>query len=212
MTVDTVLPAQTFGTLTSSSTVMPNTVVAGATTPPSANISNGGTTNDASPRIGVPLNSALGVGEFLRVKRNGVAVTIVSSVSCGTNCFLLEVPAPVALTTNDSGSLSLLVPGTAGLPTTAPVYSVVVVDAAGNEGAASAAFSIAFNYFVCDFVRADATHRAVVGAQFPHAAWTPALNCAGCHTSGQANQQVATPSGTMLAVPVTTPAYWCRRP
>ena len=207
VTVDTIAPAQTFGGITGSSTVMPNTTVSGATTPASGLISSGGSTNDNSPRLSFTLSAALASDEFLRVKRNGTTVSIVSQVSCGTNCFRLEVPATVTLTNNESGSLSLTAPATGGLPTAAQSYTVVVVDGAGNEGTASAAFSIAFNYFACDNVRANATYFAAFAVNHP--SWTN-LNCNSCHTTSTPG--ITPVAGTMIAVPSSTPTYWCRRP
>ncbi len=215
VTVDSIAPAQTFAALSATTSVMPNTTVAGAN--PSGNaIANGGRTNDTSPTLRIPLNSALGSGETLRIKRNGA--TVIGSTlgtSCGTNCYLVNLPAPVTLTNNAGGSLSLTPPSTVGLPTAAQAYTVVVVDPAGNEGAPSAAFNISFGYFDCDFARADATYRAY-NSNIAHPAWA-GLTCSSCHTASSAT--APTPAGTMVAVPAnisfpTAPAtsYWCRRP
>jgi hypothetical protein len=217
VTVDTIAPSTTvtLGTNATSS-VMPNTVVAGAT-PANANITNGGTSNDNSPRLTVQLNAALG-SNSLRVRRNGAIVTFTNVGSCGTNCFLLDVPSPVTLTNNEGlggAAITTTVPGTGGLPTATQGFTVSLVDLAGNEGTASAAFNIVFNYFDCDFTRANATHNTFQGQ--PHQAWASTLNCASCHTTGQANQTTPTPSGTMVRVPASfsnppVSSYWCRRP
>jgi hypothetical protein len=216
LNVDTVAPTQTFGTLTATTSVMPNTTVTGAV-PNGNGIASGGRTNDNSPTLRIPLNSALGSGETLRIKRNGV--TVISSTlgtSCGSNCFLVDLPSTETLTNNEGGvALSLTAPSTAGLPTAARAYTVVVVDLAGNESAASAAFNISFGYHDCDLARANATYGAYNGGA-AHPAWT-GLTCSSCHTASSAT--APTPAGTMVAVPAgisfptaPTTSYWCRRP
>ena len=198
--VDTVAPTLTFSAITGSSSVMPNTTVSGATTPPNGSISSGGTTNDASPALRVQLSGALG-SDTLVIRRNGTIVSAVSTVSCGTNCFSISVPAPVSL------PAPLSTPNTTTVPTATQGYSFTVMDAAGNEGTASTTFNVVFNYFACDLVRANATHNAVNGIN--HSSWTN-LNCSGCHST--TNAAAPTPAGTLVAVPLTTPTYWCRRP
>jgi Regulator of chromosome condensation (RCC1) repeat len=221
VTVDSVAPTQTFGALSATTSVMPNTTVNAQNGNPAANpngdaIASGGRSNDNSPTLRIPLNAALGIGETLRIKRNGV--TVISSTlgsSCGSNCFLVEVPASVSLVNNEFGSLSATVPASTGLPTALQDYTVVVVDAAGNEGAPSSAFRISFGYLDCDFSRADATHRSF-NANSPHPAWAN-LNCSNCHNA--VTTTTATPVGALLAVPAgtsfpsaPTTSYWCRRP
>lgn len=215
LNVDTLAPTQTYGALSATTSVMPNTTVTGAV-PNGNTIASGGRTNDNSPTLRIPLNSALGAGETLRIKRGGA--TVVSSTlgsSCGSNCFLVSLPSPVTLTNNEFGSLSLTPPSSAGLPTAQQAYTVVVVDQAGNEGAPSAAFNISFGYHDCDLARANATHRTF-NAGADHTSWTGAT-CSSCHT--QNNSTTPTTAGTLVAVPAgisfpsaPSTSYWCRRP
>ncbi len=196
VTVDTVAPTQTFAAVTGSSSVMPNTVVTGASAPSSGVISTGGTTNDAAPTLRVQLSGALGA-DSLRIRRGGNIVIAVSTSSCGANCFLVRVPAPIALpapATLPNGAV----------PTAAQAYTFTVVDSAGNENTATPAFNIVFNYFNCDFARA-------VAANVNHQNWAivPSLNCNICH--GTTNPANPPPVGAMIAVPSTTPTYWCRK-
>ena len=200
VTVDTVAPAQTFSAITGTSSVMPNTTVAGATNPSNNTISSGGTSNDPSPTLRVQLSGALGSGEFLRIRRNGTEISAISSVSCGSNCFSITVAAPISIPAPPSAA-------TGSVPTATQGYTFTVVDAAENEGSATPAFNIVFNYFGCDIVRANATYLAANGVNHP--AWA-GLTCSGCHSASSATSP--TPSGTMVAVPATTPTYWCRRP
>ncbi len=201
--VDTVAPAQTFAAITGASSVMPNTAVTGATTPADGTIASGGTTNDESPVLRVQLLAALGSGESLRIRRNGSIVAALSTSSCGANCFLVSVPAPIALPEPPSA------PNSGGVPSATQGYTFTVVDAALNESAATPAFNIVFNYFACDIVRANATRQALVGLN--HTTWLSTTNCNGCHL-GTTSGNVATPSGALVPVPSTTPTYWCRRP
>ncbi len=222
VTVDTVSPTQTVTISTATSSVMPNvpasTASGAASNPANATISNGGTSNDNSPTLRVQLNAALGTSEFLRVRRNGFdAISeVTGAASCGTNCYLVDVPSPVTLT-NDEGLPAGTPIGTGNpnlLGAAAQSYTVLVVDRAENPGTPSASYNIAFNYFPCDFIRADATHRAF-NSNAPHTVWSSTLNCASCHFTNQVNQTAATPSGAMVRVPPASapPAsYWCRRP
>jgi hypothetical protein len=200
VTVDTVAPAQTFSAITATSSVMPNTTVTGATNPNGNTISSGGTSNDASPTLRVQLSGALGSGEFLRIRRNGSEISAISSVSCGSNCFLITVAAPISIPAPPSAA-------TGSVPTATQGYTFAVVDAAENEGTATPAFNIVFNYFACDLVRANATRQALEGLN--HVTWTGAT-CSGCHSASSATSP--TPAGTMVAVPSSSPPYWCRRP
>ena len=196
VTVDTVAPAQTFGAISGLSNVMPNTPVAGATTPPNGTITSGGSTNDPAPELRVQLGAALASGESLVLRRNGVVVSPVGTTSCGVNCFLVRAPAPVTLPQPPAAATA------SGLPTAAQGYTFAVVDAAGNEGAQTPAFNITFNYFACDPVRAyvQPTHPLF-----------PGINCTGCHAT--TNSTAPTPVGTFVAVPPGLNAsYWCRRP
>ena len=199
VTVDTVAPAQTFSPITATSSVMPNTSVTGAN-PTGNTISSGGTSNDSLPTFRVQLSSALGSGESLRIRRNGTEISAVSTSSCGANCFLVNALAPITLTSPPTAA-------TGSVPTATQGYTFSVVDAAGNEGTATSAFNIVFNYFSCDLVRANATYLAANGVNHP--AWT-GLTCSSCHSASSATSP--TPSGTMIAVPASAPTYWCRRP
>ena len=163
-------------------------------------ISSGGTSNDSLPTFRVQLSSALGSGESLRIRRNGTEISAVSTSSCGANCFLVNALAPITLTSPPTAA-------TGSVPTATQGYTFSVVDAAGNEGTATSAFNIVFNYFSCDLVRANATYLAAHGVNHP--AWT-GLTCSSCHSASSATSP--TPSGTMIAVPASAPTYWCRRP
>jgi hypothetical protein len=213
--------------------------VAGAT-PASASIANGGNTNDDSPVFRFTLSSALGAGESLSVRRAGVPVSVTLS-SCGTNCFTF--PAPTGLTVVTDVTLA----GGATLPayTTAAFqslgsasFTVRVVDLAGNESAATPAYSVNVGYFPCDQNRANTTYNAVNSyCSISFASCTVDANCAGgggvcvhpnhttistaaasattcnsCHTTGPNPPLTGTPAGFWVAVPSLTPAYWCRRP
>jgi hypothetical protein len=205
VTIDTTAPSQTASVLSASSSVMPNTTVTGAV-PPNATISNGGTTNDNSPRLNVQLSAALGVGESLRIKRSGINVTYTSIGSCGTNCFIIDVPSPVTLTNNEGGgAVTNTIP--AATSGTSAAYTAVVVDALSREGTVSAAFSMTFNYFGCDLTRANVTYAAANGG-VNHPSWTN-LNCSSCHQSSTTS--APTPSGALVRVPPSG-TYWCRRP
>jgi hypothetical protein len=216
VTVDTLAPATSVNITTATSSVMPNTTVTGAT-PPSSTIADGGRSNDNSPRLRVQLGGATG-SDVLRVRRGGAIVSFTNAGSCGTNCFLLDVPSPVSLLNNEGGGAIANAPTPGSNPaTTNASFTVTLVDLAGNESATSAAntYAVAFGYFDCDFTRANTTHTAFQGVA--HQAWASTLNCASCHTSSQANQSAATPAGSMLRVPAsfTNPpvsSYWCRRP
>jgi hypothetical protein len=205
VTIDTTAPSQTVAVLSASSSVMPNTAVTGAV-PPNGTISNGGTTNDNSPRLNVQLSAALGAGESLRIKRSGINVTYTSIGSCGANCFIIDVPSPVTLTNNEGGGAVINTIPTATSGTSA-AYTAVVVDALSREGAVSAAFNITFNYFGCDLTRANVTY-AAANSGVNHPSWTN-LNCSSCHTSSTTS--APTPSGALVRVPPSG-TYWCRRP
>jgi hypothetical protein len=219
-------PTATVSSATTS--VMPNTVVNAQNGNPAANpngngIANGGLTNDESPRVQVQFAAALGSGVTLRVRRNGVNVTgsIAIVGSCGSNCFVVDLPSPVSLINNEGGALEAGTPSAAGLPSGPWSFTAMAVDAAGNEGTASASYSFSFGYLDCDFARADATHRSaylqVTGTSVAHSAWA-GLNCTSCHQT--TNAAAVTPAGTLVRVPagivgvpaVRTPSYWCRRP
>ncbi|MBL8289456.1 MAG: hypothetical protein JNL85_15860 [Rubrivivax sp.] len=205
-------PTATISNATTS--VMPNTTVAGAS-PNGNGIANGGLTNDNSPRVQIQFSGAFGTGVALRVKRNGSTVAVASSGSCGSNCFLVDLPSPFALVNNEGGTLAAGTPSGAGLPSAGWSFTAMAVDAAGNEGAASAGYGFSFGYIDCDFARADATYRAY-NANNPHAAWA-GLNCSSCHTA--TSLTAPTPAGTLIRVPAgitvptaPAPSYWCRRP
>ena len=218
----TVATAPTATVSSATTSVMPNTFVTGAN-PNGNGIANGGLTNDQSPRVLVQFSGALGTGVTLRIRRNGSNVTASATVvgSCGSNCFTVDLPSPVSLINNEGGTLEGGTPSAAGLPSGPWSFTAMAVDAAGNEGAASAGYSFSFGYIDCDFARADATHRSaylqVTGTSVAHSAWT-GLNCTSCHLT--TNASAVTPAGTLVRVPagivgtppVRTPSYWCRRP
>lgn len=210
-TVDNIRPAQTF-TFAAFSSVAPNSTTdpaLGVATPASSSIAAGGSTNDSTPTVRVTLSSALGSGESLVVRRvlNGGTATEISppvllTISCGALCFEFTessavVSIPVPTTTPNSG-----LPGGGALQ-----YRVSVRDAALNETLTPGTFSLSFDYFTCNQVRANDTYRRIVNPTgFHQNVNSGAVNCAGCHT-------VSTPSAvTYVAVPMSTPTYWCRRP
>jgi hypothetical protein len=220
LVIDTVAPAQGYSSLSATTSVMPNTTVNAqngnpAASPNGTGVASGALTNDNSPTLRIQLNAALASGETLRIRRDGV--TVISSTlgsSCGTNCYLVDLPSPVFLTNNEFGNpVSSTVPSNAGLPTSRG-FTVNVVDGAGFEGPTSATYTVQFGYHLCDFSRADATHR-LFNSNVAHSSWTGA-NCSGCHTSS--STATPTPSGTLVRVPAgisvspPSPSYWCRRP
>lgn len=220
LVIDTVAPAQGYSSLSATTSVMPNTTVNAQNGNPAASpngngVSNGALTNDNSPTLRIQLNAALASGETLRIRRNGF--TVISSTlgsSCGINCYLVDLPSPVSLTNNEFGNpVSATVPSNVGLPTSRD-FTVNVVDGAGFEGPTSVAYTVQFGYHLCDFSRADATHR-LFNSNVAHSSWTGA-NCSSCHTSSSAAGP--TPSGTLIRVPAgisvspPSPSYWCRRP
>jgi hypothetical protein len=210
VTVDTVAPATSVNITTATSSVMPNTTVSGAT-PPNSTIADGGRSNDNSPRLRVQLGAAAG-SDVLRVRRGGTIVSFTSAGSCGTNCFLLDVPSPVALLNNEGGGTIASSPVPGSNPgTTNASFTVTLVDPAGNESAIAAAntYDFAFGYFDCNLTRANTTYNAVVGVTTGHPSWT-GLTCTSCHTASSATSP--TPSGTMVRVASSSPTYWCRRP
>ena len=200
-TVDNIRPAQTF-TISATSDVIPFSTVFGAI-PADNNIAAGGTTNDPRPTVRVQLSSALASGETLVVRRvlNGSAITDIAppQSSCGTNCIQFTessdvVSVPVPLSAPNSA-----LPGSGAIQ-----YRVSVRDAALNETLAAGTFSFTFDYFACNQIRANTTiggtHQTISNA---------AVNCSGCHSTSPASTNT---SGTFIAVPRTTPTYWCRRP
>ena len=214
-TVDTIAPAQTFA-FTAFSSVAPNSTTdpaLGVATPANSSIAAGGTTNDPTPTIRVTLSSALGAGETLVIRRvlNGVTnvPTVTFGPSCGANCFeftessnVVSIPVPTAT------------PNT-GLPAAgAAQYRVSVRDAALNETVTPGTFSLTFDYFTCNQVRANDTYRRVVSATgFHQDISNTAVNCAGCHASiFTFTPPPPAPSVTYVGVPRTSPTYWCRRP
>ena len=163
-----------------------------------------GQTNEPSPGLRVQLSAQLGSGESLLILRNGALVSMLSGPvnDFGTSCYRVRVASGFSIP-YQSGSPNLSNPiGSAS-------YTARVQDAAGNF-AASASFSITFNYFTCDIARANATYAAANGGA-SHTAWAGA-RCAGRHNATFTTAAVATPAGTLVAVPSTTPSYWCRRP
>lgn len=211
VTVDTVAPVTSVTITTATSSVMPNTTVSGAT-PPNSTIADGGRSNDNTPRLRVQLGAGIGT-DTLRVRRGGTIVTFTGAGSCGTNCFLLDVPSPVSLLNNEGGGVIGATPVPGSNPTTTnATFTVTLVDLAGNESATSAAntYVVAFGYFDCDLTRANATYNAVNGVTSGHPAWA-GLTCSSCHVASSVTSP--TPAGTMVRVPLTaTPSYWCRRP
>ncbi len=210
VTVDTVAPATSVNITTATSSVMPNTTVTGAT-PPSSAIADGGRSNDNSPRLRVQLGGATG-SDVLRVRRGGAIVSFTNAGSCGTNCFLLDVPSPVSLLNNEGGGTIANTPTPGSNPTTTNAsFTVTLVDLAGNESTTSAAntYAVAFGYFDCDITRANATYNAVNGVTSGHPSWT-GLTCSSCHTASSTASP--TPSGTTVRVALSSPTYWCRRP
>jgi hypothetical protein len=210
--VDTVAPAVTpMSIARARSSVMPGiaTRASGDQFPLNDIVPNGQRTNDATPNLEVQLAAALGSNEIV-ILRDGVEVYRgAGTSSCGTNCYRmtvssgLSIPAPATL------------PNTTANPIDTRTFVARVEDAAGNF-VASANFSIAFGYHNCDFQRADATHKAIVGPATSHGTWTSTLACNDCHvgvrTSTGAAQTGATSVGSLVPVPSTTPTYWCRRP
>ena len=207
VTVDTVAPTQTLSITAGESYVAPNTPrpAGSVELPVDFVIPASGQTNEPSPGLRVQLSAPLGTGESLIILRNGVQVSLLGGPvnDCGTNCYRVRVASGFSIPDATTSSPNLSNPiGSAS-------YTARVQDAAGNF-AASAAFSITFNYFTCDIARANATHLAMTSPPANHPAWA-GLRCAGCHVA--TNTAVgATPAGTLLAVPKTTPTYWCRRP
>lgn len=206
VTVDTVAPTQTVSIAAGESYVAPNSQRPSASVelPINGVIPASGQTNEPSPGLRVQLSAQLGSGESLLILRNGVLVSLLSGPvnDFGTSCYRVRVASGFSIP-YQSGSPNLSNPiGSAS-------YTARVQDAAGNF-AASASFSITFNYFTCDIARANATYAAANGGA-SHTAWAGA-RCAGCHNATFTTAAVATPAGTLVAVPSTTPSYWCRRP
>ncbi|MFO1267058.1 MAG: hypothetical protein U1F67_09975 [Rubrivivax sp.] len=211
-------PTATISNATTS--VMPNTTVNPQNGNPAASpngngIANSGLTNDNSPRVQIQFSGAFSTGVALRVKRNGGTVAVTSSNDCGLNCFIVDLPSPFALGKNQGGTLAAGTPSGAGLPSGGWSFTAMAVDAAGNEGTASAGYGFSFGYHDCDFARADATYRAY-NANNPHGDWAN-LNCSTCHTA--TSLAAPTPAGTLIRVPAglsvptaPAPSYWCRRP
>ena len=207
--VDTVAPAQTVSILNGTSTVMPNTQrpVNSSTLPVNATIAASGQTNDPAPVLVVQLSAPLG-GDALVILRDGVEIARSTSPAGGScsNCYQmtatsgLSIPAPAAS------------PNTSGPPIGSATFTARVEDAAGNF-VASTGFTITFRYFDCDPERAIATYQLLhpTPPGGTHTSWTN-TRCAGCHSSTVTTVGVPTPSGALVAVPVTTPSYWCRRP
>ena len=205
VTVDTVVPTQTLSITVGESYVAPNTPRPSASVelPVNFTIPASGQTNEPSPGLRVQLSAPLGSGESLLILRDGVQVSLLGGPSndCGTNCYRVRVASGFSIpdhtgTPNPSN------------PIGSATYTARVQDAAGNF-AASAGFSITFNYFTCDIARANATYVAA-NPGFNHPAWA-GLRCAGCHAATN-TAAGATPAGTLVTVPDTTPSYWCRRP
>ena len=201
-TVDNIRPIQGF-TISATSDVIPFSTVSGAN-PPDNNIPAGGTTNDSQPTIRVVLSSGLASGEQVVLSRvvNGSPVStdlVLGSSNCGTNCFQFTEPSPLA-----SIPVPLSAPNSALPGSGAVQYSAKVRDAATNVTLTPGTFSFTFDYFTCNQARANATfggtHQTISNA---------AVNCAGCHSTSPASTNT---SGTFIAVPRTTPTYWCRRP
>ncbi|MFO1285270.1 MAG: hypothetical protein U1F49_01195 [Rubrivivax sp.] len=211
-------PTATISNATTS--VMPNTTVNPQNGNPAASpngngIANGGLTNDNSPRVQIQFSGAFSTGVALRVKRNGGTVAVTSSRTCGLICVIVDLPSPFALGKNQGGTLAAGTPSGAGLPSGGWSFTAMAVDAAGNEGTASAGYGFSFGYHDCDFARADATYRAY-NANNPHGDWAN-LNCSTCHTA--TSLAAPTPAGTLIRVPAglsvptaPAPSYWCRRP
>jgi hypothetical protein len=231
--VDVTAPSQLFVSIVATSSVAPNSTVAGAV--PASDVISAAT-NDPSPTITIVLDSALGAGETLNVTRTVGATTVTVASLTASNC----APSPRCFTfTDNSTGVSIPVPPplktdalTAGttpngaLPSASYTYAGRVTDGVGNLGSnAGNAVAFTFGYFNCDQVRADTTY----ATEFPPAPPAPAhahgtllaagsgANCASCHRSQQADPLAATPAGTFIAVPrgVTagySSSYWCKRP
>lgn len=207
-TIDTASPNQTV-TISGTSNAMPSSTLALAI-PPDNVISSGGRTNDPTPTIGLTLSASLGANESLRVTPviNGVTGTVRTLTGAGTSFSFTEDAGVMTITgpTIDPPSVN------GGSSTDVPVqYRVRVVDAAGNLGP-EAVFSYSFGYFDCS--QARATQTAAPTVFNPHNDISPGsgINCSNCHTTSPANQAPGgTPAGTFVAVPMSTPTYWCRR-
>ena len=230
LTVDTVAPAQTVTINQVRSDFAPTTTVAGATNPPSNLISNGGNTDDATPIFRFTLSASLGAAESISLRRGTTALAATPSNVCGANCYEASLDTGLVVLDTTSTALPAYNPASPALQPVSgsPVnFTIRVVDTAGNEGAATAAYTVNVGYFRCDQARADATYAAVnpgfshpiiSRAQYDLGNINASGSCVGCHFSPQAPNHPAsggTPAGFFVAVPVG-PAlpehYWCGRP
>ncbi|MFT3914154.1 MAG: hypothetical protein QM704_08545 [Anaeromyxobacteraceae bacterium] len=223
LTVDTVAPAQTITLNQVRSDFAPTTAPAGATNPASNLIANGGNTDDATPIFRFTLSGALGAGESISLRRGTTPLVVTPSNVCGANCY--EASLDTGLTVVDTTSTALPAYNPAS-PALQPVsgspvsFNIRVVDAAGNEGTATAAFTVNVGYFRCDQARADAAYLAVNGINHSTISFAgnTLASCIGCHAQPTAPGHPvggATPAGFFVAVPATPSAverYWCGRP
>ena len=182
---------------------------------------NVGPTSDPRPRIVVQLSGALSNGtttsaESIQLTRNNAAFSFTTTACPAglTNAFCFTdntqattlTSTPTVLTTSPAPG-TVTVPSTAGLPTAGATYRARVVDAVGNQTALAATFNIVTDYVTCSQARATAANSSHVTIS----SYTG--SCLGCHKGYTgANTNAPTPSGTIIPVPQTTPAYFCRKP
>ena len=115
--VDTVAPAQAISIVSATDDQLPIT----------GTIAAGGTTNDQTPTINVSVPGGLASGETVHLYRNGVDLTPSGVSFAGTSASIAD----------SSGTLA---------SNTAYAYTARVIDAAGNQGALSAAFSLNIDF------------------------------------------------------------------
>jgi Bacterial Ig-like domain/Regulator of chromosome condensation (RCC1) repeat len=226
VTVDSIPPNQTVNVAQVRSDYAPTSFVAGAV-PLDASIANGSNTNDATPVFRIALNAVLGSGESIEVQRGTVTVPVsltqITTTACGAGaaaCYEFPAPTAVTVSTNMGSTTGLPAPGTPGTFQTmgSATFTARVIDQAQNTGPASAGYAVNVGYFLCSQQRASAaasaapnpiTHPTIGAGQ------NPAQRCSSCHSLvSPADPAVGggTAAGNFVAVPVTNPLYWCRRP